>query len=80
MRKQITVIGIGHKSGTSKAGNPYDFYVLHGTCPEEGTEGLSAVSVTIPDNVVPTVVVGKEYLLFTHFYNGKECFDGLFTI
>lgn len=80
MRKQIKVIGIGHKSGTSKAGNPYDFYVLHATHTEEGTEGLSAVSVTIPDNVVPTVQVGKEYLLFTHYYNGRECFDDIFDI
>ena len=80
MRKQIKVIGIGHKSGTSKAGKSYDFHVLHATCSEEGTEGLSAVSVTIPDNVVPTVQVGKEYLLFTHYYNGKECFDDIFDI
>lgn len=79
MRKQIKVIGIGHKSGKSKSGNPYDFYVLHATYKEDGTDGLSAVSVTIPDDVVPTIKLGNEYLLFTHFYNGRECFDDIFV-
>ena len=80
MRKQVKVIGIGHKTGTSKAGKPYDFHVLHAIYPDEATEGFSAVSVTVPDEVVPTIQIEKEYLLFTHFYNGRECFDGIFNI
>ena len=78
MRKQIKVIGIGHKSGTNKAGKAYDFYILHATAIDEGTEGLSAVSINIPDHFVPTIKIGREYLLFSHFYNGRECFDDLF--
>lgn len=75
MRKQIKVIGIGHKKGTNRAGKDYDFYILHATASEEGTEGLSAISLTIPDEYVPKVNIGSEYLLFSHFYNGRECFD-----
>lgn len=80
MRKQIKVIGIGHKSGTNKAGKEYDFYTLHATATEEGTEGLTAVSITIPDQYIPTIKIGGEYLLFSHFYNGRECFDDLFEV
>ena len=80
MRKEIKVIGIGHKSGTSRAGKAYDFYTLHATSSEEGVEGLSAISLTIPDHYVPTIKIGGEYLLFSHFYNGRECFDGIFDV
>lgn len=80
MRKQIKVIGITHKSGKTRAGKDFDFYVLHATHQDEDTEGISAVSVTIPDIVVPTVKLDKEYLLFTHYYNGRECFDDIFDI
>ena len=77
MRKQIKVIGIGHKKGTNRSGKEYDFYTLHATASEEGTEGLSAVSLTIPDNEVPNITIGSEYTLFSHFYNGRECFDAI---
>lgn len=80
MRREIKVIGIGHKSGTGRSGKPYDFYTLHATCKEDGVEGLSAVCLTIPDHYVPTVKIGGEYLLFSHFYNGRDCFDDLFDV
>lgn len=77
MRKQIKVIGIGHKSGISRAGKEYDFYTLHATATEEGTEGLSAISLTIPDEEVSKISIDSEYILFSHFYNGRECFDAI---
>lgn len=80
MRKQIKVIGIGHKSGTSRAGKEYDFYTLHATATVDSTEGLSAISLTIPDEYASKVTIGSEYLLFSHFYNGRECFDELLEI
>lgn len=80
MRKQIKVIGITHKVGKTKDGNSYDFNLLHGIYPDDNTEGNAAVSVTIPEDVVPTIEIGKEYLLFTHFYNGRERFDVILPV
>lgn len=80
MRKQIKVIGIGHKEGKSKAGKAYDFYVLHGIYPDDNTDGSATVSVTVPDEFVSTVEIGKEYVLYTHYFNGRECFDVMLPI
>lgn len=79
MRKNIVVTGIGHKSGTSKAtSKPYDFYVVHGTYADPDVEGVATFQATIPDDCVADVSIGCEYLVLTHFYNGKEQIDGIF--
>ena len=80
MRKQIKVIGITHKQGKTRDGNLYDFNVLHAIYSDDNTEGDASVSVTIPDDVVPTVKIGNEYFLFTHFYNGRERFDVILPV
>ena len=77
MKKQVKVIGIQHKTGTNKAGKPYDFYMMHCIHNEVNTDGHCTCSVIVPDDVVATAEIGAEYTLFTHFYNGKECFDWL---
>ena len=78
MKKQITIIGIQHKSGTSKSTQkPYDFYLLHATYADPDTEGLATLSVVVPDCEVPTLVVGENVTLFSHFYQGKECVDAI---
>ena len=77
MKKTVKVIGIQHKTGTNKAGKTYDFYVMHCIHNEANTEGQCTSSVIVPDDVAATAEIGAEYILFTHFYSGKECFDGL---
>ena len=81
MKKQIQIIGIEHKVGKKKADNtPYDFYVLHGIYENQDIEGHGTVSVTIPDQDVPSCEVGRTVTLFTHFYNGREYFDAVVPV
>ena len=80
MRKQIKIVGISHKSGTNKAGKPYEFYLIHATYSDPDTEGIAVVSTAVPDDILPTIEIGKEYISFSHFYNGKECLDGIFPV
>lgn len=81
MRKNVTVTGIGHKSGKSKSTQKeYDFYVMHGHYSDPEVDGVAAFQATIPDEYVPMIALDEEYLVLTHFYNGKEQIDGIFKI
>lgn len=79
MKKTVKIVGIEHKSGTSnRTGNPYDFYVMHGTYTNPETEGIATFSAPIPDHSAEMAVIGNEVLVLSHFYNGKETIDAIF--
>lgn len=76
MKKQITIVGISHRTGKSRnTGNEFDFYQLHGTYHDEVTEGLAVTTLTLPDTEVTNCVIGETVTCFTHFYNGREVLD-----
>lgn len=77
MKKQIQIVGISHRTGVSKQGKEYDFYVLHGTYKDVNTEGMCTFSATIPDSEATDVVVGETVTVFTYFYNGKEYINAI---
>lgn len=82
MRKNVQIVGLSHKSGTSKAGKPYDFYLLHGICMdlEPDTTGQTVISATIPNDLVDGLAPGDKVLCFTHYYNGREVIDGVYDV
>ena len=78
MKKQIKVVGLQHKKGIStRTKEPYDFYVMHAFYTEPDTEGNCCLSINIPDYEATAIVIGEEVTLFSHFYNGKECYDAI---
>ena len=78
MKKQVTIVGIQHKTGTgSRTQKPYDFWVMHCTYPDTSCEGCCALSINVPDSEVPNIRVGETVTLFSHFYNGREYYDAI---
>lgn len=78
MKKQIKVVGLQHKKGIStRMKEPYDFYVMHAVYSDPDTEGICCLSVTIPEQEASAIVIGEEFTFYSHFYNGKECYDAI---
>lgn len=81
MKRTITVTGIGHKSGTTKAGKPYDFHVVSGTyCDADYVQGVAACEYAVDDDMISGVEVGKAVHVFSHFYNGKTYVDAVIPV
>lgn len=78
MKKQITIVGISHRTGKSRnTGNEFDFYQLHGIYKDEVTDGQATCCMTLPDHELANCVVGETVTIFTHYYNGKEVLDAI---
>lgn len=76
MKKNVKLIGIGHVKG-EKNGQPYDFYQIHGVTKDEKVDGDAVICARISDNEVYDLCIGNEYIMFTHFYNGREVVDAV---
>lgn len=78
MKKQVTIVGIQHKTGTgSRTQKPYDFWLMHYAYEEDKCEGLCTGNMVIPDQEATALQVNEVVTLYSHFYNGKEYFDAI---
>lgn len=79
MKRIETIVGIGHRSGTSnKTGKPYDFYMAHATYAEVGTEGIATAQHFISDYDAARLVIGNKYEVISHYINGREYVDAIY--
>lgn len=78
MKKQVTIVGISHRKGTSRSsGKEFDFYQMHCTFKDEFTEGLATCSLVVPDNEIAQLPIGKEVTLISHYIGNREYFDAV---
>lgn len=81
MKKNVEIVGISHKCGTSKAGKAFDFHVLHcvNTDEQKDTSGRCVFSAIISEEMVLGLAAGQIGFVYSHFYNGREIIDYIYT-
>lgn len=67
----IIVAGKQNKKGTSKAGRPYDFNVIHFCAPKKGVEGNAA-----QEKIVDQSVISYTDILVNQAYEVETDLDG----
>lgn len=82
MRNPIQIVGLGdRKTGTSKAGKPYDFVAVSFLYPDKYTTGSKAATSLVPGTEVDAVGglrIGQEYDAVYHTgANGAVYIDAI---
>ena len=78
MRNKVKVIGIGsRRTGTSKAGNAYDFTPVALAFSEDGYAGYRAETCNVDTSMMNGVQVGQELDAVFHFQNYKMVVDAI---
>lgn len=78
MKRTITISGIGHKKGTSRAKKDYDFYVISGFFNDpDYIDGSAACEIPIPEEYISNLSVGQTVDVVCHYYNGKTYVDAV---
>ena len=78
MRKNVKVIGIGsRRTGTSKAGNQYDFTPVTLAYPEDGFNGYRAETCNMDTALISGINVNDQLDVVFHFQNYKMVVDAI---
>lgn len=70
----VLIGGKEHKKGTSKAGNAYDFNVLHFLAPKKNVYGLAAY-----EKIVDPTVISYDDILVNQHYEIETDMEGNIT-